>query len=238
MRKLKIKSFLYTRDDNGYNWFTSYSSELNRIQKSMDYFINPMKGLQIKQRFFIKIIPQKIYAQIFIYNMQNLGTDEHGRPIKILTGWHIETTDFNYAMSNLSLLMTYYYDYCMDKASLIENFKKDTLEIDLNTFIKETLSENNQLKEFRLKVDNLLTESNWNQIIINELEDGIIDFEVTFLKNAEKPKWNILKKVENLILFIILLFVFTSCGETNKPPQEQHPTHTYSTIWSKNETKH
>ena len=72
----------------------------------------------------------------------------------------------------------------------------------LNTFIKETLSENNQLKEFRLKVDNLLTESNWNQIIINELEDGIIDFEVTFLKNAEKPKWNILKKVEkfNFIL--------------------------------------
>ena len=47
-----------------------------------------------------------------------------------------------------------------------------------------------------------------------------------------------LKKITNLILLIIFLIALCSCGEETNPPQEPHTTHTYSTIWSKNETKH
>ncbi len=40
-------------------------------------------------------------------------------------------------------------------------------------------------------------------------------------------------------IFIILAFALFSCGEqTNNPPQDNHTTHTYSTTWSKNDSKH
>lgn len=64
--------------------------------------------------------------------------------------------------------------------------------------------------------------------------DGVLTKTDILIDKGEEMK----KIVGIFSLLIISLITFCSCGETKKTPQEQHTTHTYSTIWSKNETKH